>query len=166
MQPNRQELKTMRNRSGFTAVELVVVIAVLGLMMAIGIPNYLSYLPNWRLRSAARDLYSNMQLAKAAAIKTNSTCTVSYSSPGTYTISGAMAETVNLADYGSGVRFQNPDSGDPNFPGSGVTFNSRGLATNFGYAYLSNQQNTGYYRVGPLISGVVRLQQYVGGNWQ
>jgi Tfp pilus assembly protein FimT len=38
----------------------------LGLLAAVGVPSYLRYLPKYRLRSAARDLYSNLQLAKMA----------------------------------------------------------------------------------------------------
>jgi len=61
----------MRKRSGFTLIELVVVIAVLGILTAVGVPNFLSWLPKYRLKTAARDLYSNMQLAKLSAIKNN-----------------------------------------------------------------------------------------------
>jgi type IV fimbrial biogenesis protein FimT len=62
--------------SGFTVIELMVVIAIIGIMTAIAIPAFSTWLPNYRLKSAARDLYSNFQKGKIAAIKNNTNCTV------------------------------------------------------------------------------------------
>ena len=168
----------MRKQSGFTTIELLVVVVILGGLMAIGIPNYLQYVPRARLRNAARDLYSELQLAKMAAIKVNDTCTVTYA-PGTYTISYNIniagvstprSKTINLADYKSGVNFVVPPGGSVAFDSAMIQFNSRGLrdlpvAGVNAYAYLSNNGNTGYYRVGPLISGVVQLHKYGGSSW-
>jgi len=155
----------MRNSKGFTMIELLITVSVFGIMAAIAVPNFLSYLPNWRVRSASRDLYSNLQLAKMAAVKNSGTCTITYSTPGTYTISGAMTKTVNLIDYGSGVTFDGPNN--ETFTVASVTFNSRGWITgSLGYAYLSNASNTGFYRVGVQLSGVITLEQRVGGSWE
>ena len=154
----------MRKRSGFTIIELIIVIAILGILTAVGVPNFLSWLPKYRLKSAARDLYSNMQLAKMAAIKANGNCSVTYSSnPDQYTVS-LLNKTVVLGDYGSGVNFDGPNN--ETFAVTTITFNSRGTS-NQGYAYLSNSGNTAYYKVGPLVSGVIKLQKYAGGTlWE
>ena len=153
----------MRKKSGFTLTELVIVIVVLGILTAVGVPNFLSWLPKYRLRSAARDLYSNMQLAKMAAIRANGNCSVTYSSnPDQYTVS-LLNKTVVLGDYGSGVKFDGPNK--KAFAVATITFNSRGTS-NAGYAYLSNSGNTDYYRVGPLTSGAIKLQKWGGGSWK
>lgn len=153
----------MRKKSGFTLTELVIVIAVLGILTAVGVPNFLSWLPKYRLKSAARDLYSNMQLAKMAAIKSNQKCRVRYSvNPDQYTVS-LLNKTVILKDYGSGVKFDGPNN--ETFAVATITFNSRGTS-NQGYAYLSNSGNTDYYRVGPLTSGVIKLQRWSAGSWK
>ena len=55
--------------AGFTVTELMVVIAILAILAASGIPMVTSWLPNHRLNVAARDLFSNFQLAKLTAIK-------------------------------------------------------------------------------------------------
>jgi prepilin-type N-terminal cleavage/methylation domain-containing protein len=46
----------MKKKSGFTVVELLVVLAVLAIFFAIGVPNFMSWIPKYRLKSAARDL--------------------------------------------------------------------------------------------------------------
>jgi prepilin-type N-terminal cleavage/methylation domain-containing protein len=61
----------MRKHNGFTIVELVATISVLGIIVTIAIPAFSNWLPKQRLRSAARDLYTNMQLTKMGAIKSN-----------------------------------------------------------------------------------------------
>ena len=61
----------MYKKDGFTIIEIIIVIAVLGILVAIGVPNFLNWLPKYRLQSAARDLYSNMYRAKIGAIKAN-----------------------------------------------------------------------------------------------
>ena len=155
----------MKKKSGFTVVELLVVFAVFSIFLAIGVPNFMSWIPKYRLKSAVRDLYSNMQLAKMTAVKSNQNCTVTYSTdPDQYVLSGASSKTVVLGDYGSGVNFDGP--GNETFASTTITFNSRGTS-NAGYAYLSNTGNTQYFRVGPLTSGVIKLQKWVGGSsWE
>ena len=158
-------MRIVKKNSGFTLIELMVVIVVIGIFVAIGVPNFMSWLPKYRLKSAVRDLYSNMQLAKMTAVKSNQNCTVTYSTdPDQYVLGGALSKTVVLEDYGSGVNFNGP--GNETFAVTTITFNSRGTS-NSGYAYLSNSGNTAYYKVGPLSSGVIKLQKWVGGSsWE
>jgi len=151
----------MQKRSGFTVTELTVVIVLLALLTAMGVPSYLSWLPKYRLKSAARDLYSNLQLAKMTAIKSNGKCSIGYNkNPDRYTIT-VLNRTVTLSDYKSGIRFGGPNN--QTFAVTTITFNSRGNS-NAGYAYLTNSGNTAYYRVGPLTSGVIKLQKWSGGS--
>lgn len=151
----------MQKRSGFTVTELIVIIALLSLLTTVGVPNFLSWLPKYRLRSAARDLFSNLQLAKMEAIKTNRNCSIGYQkNPDRYAIT-LLNKTVMLSDYKSGIRFEGPNN--QTFSVANITFNSRGTS-NAGYAYLTNSGNTAYYRVGPLTSGVIKLQKWSGGS--
>ncbi len=110
-------------RDGFTIAELMSVLGVACIMAAIAIPSFITWLPNVRLKGAARELYSNMQLAKTRAMKTNSDWAIVFdisATPGTYSVcSGAGAngtwegpggddavvKTVQLSDYSGSVDY-------------------------------------------------------------
>ena len=154
----------MQKRSGFTLIELTIVIVLLAILAAVSVPNFLSWLPKYRLKSAARDLYSNLQLAKMSAIKANKKCRVNYyKNPDRYTVD-LLNKTIRLSDYKSGITFYGPNN--QTFAVPFITFNSRG-SSNSGYAYLTNSGKTAYYRVGPLTSGAIKLQKWGGGtSWK
>jgi len=148
---------------GFTLGELLLVVTILFVLIVMAVPGFSVWLPRYRVTSAARDLYSNLQLAKLTAIRQNADCNVAYTTnPDQYTICG-VADPKVLSDYGSEVNFQGP--GGETFDTNTITFNSRGLS-NAGYAYLSNPGNIVYYRVGPLASGVIKIQKYNGSFWE
>lgn len=62
------------NQRGFTFIELIVIVVVIGVLASFALPMFLSWMPNLRLKSAARDMFSDIQNAKLEAAK-RSTCT-------------------------------------------------------------------------------------------
>ena len=60
------------NNRGFSLFEAMIVLAIIAILAAIGIPTFSRMLPDMRLRSAAQDLYGNLQDAKMTAVRTNS----------------------------------------------------------------------------------------------
>jgi len=151
-----------RNRSGLTLLEVLTTSVILVIFGYVVFAGFKTALPSYRLKAAARELYQNLHQTKMIAIRNNSSCTLSYSkNPDRYYVSG-VTKTVTLGDYGGGIRFQGPEG--QTFSVSTITFNSRGTS-NQGYAYLTDERNTAYYRVGPWSSGIIQLQAYDSGKW-
>jgi Tfp pilus assembly protein FimT len=169
------------------------VVAIIGILISIAIPNILSWLPNIRLKAAARDLYSSMQKTRMEAVKTNQSWAIVFNSANnTFSICsspGADANWSTLGDntvtqtysftgsnsgigYGSGNIVGNNSmvTGDPipanfvSYANNVLVLNSRGTG-NGGYVYLQNQNNT-VFAVGTQTSGRILLRRWMGGSWQ
>lgn len=77
--------KVQRQR-GFTLMELMVAVAVSMIVLAVGTPSFLSWLPTMRLSSAARQIATDLQVARMKAISQNASYTVTFNtSSATYT---------------------------------------------------------------------------------
>lgn len=56
---------------GFSLIELVVAIAIMGILLALGLPALSSYTGNIKLRAAAESFLAGIQLARGEAIRLN-----------------------------------------------------------------------------------------------
>lgn len=64
---------------GFTILEILVVLAIFGLMVAIAIPTWIILLPTYALNSAARQIQSELNKIKMQAIAENVTFRLAFS---------------------------------------------------------------------------------------
>lgn len=67
----RNPIQLLRKQIGFTLIEMVVVVAILGIILGIAAPWMQSYILNQRVRNASFDLTSDLLLARAEATKRN-----------------------------------------------------------------------------------------------
>jgi len=74
----RQNTNAGKRESGFTLQEVLITFAIISILSAIAVPGFSRWLPNYRLKSAARDVVSNFQLAKLTAIKKGINCTITF----------------------------------------------------------------------------------------
>ncbi|PKO84908.1 MAG: hypothetical protein CVU17_01660 [Betaproteobacteria bacterium HGW-Betaproteobacteria-11] len=60
-----------RRSDGFTLVEMMIVTAVFGILLAIAVPNFTEWIANERVRSSTNDLYAGLMMARSEAMKRN-----------------------------------------------------------------------------------------------
>ena len=63
--------RNSKNHSGFTLMELILVVVIMGIMGAIAIPAFMGFLPGMRLNGAARQVMSDLMDARMNAVKQN-----------------------------------------------------------------------------------------------
>lgn len=175
----------MRNSKGFTLIELIIAMVIMGIMAAMVTPNFLGWVANYNLKSAANELYSNMQFARINAVKQNKEWAVVFRySIGIYyvcsdngdgdwatlDINQTIERTITLSDYASDIAYgmgnatANVTVTGGVFPG-GAVFESRGtLSVAEGYFYLTNGKGTAY-AIGSGLGGAVVYRQWLGAAW-
>jgi prepilin-type N-terminal cleavage/methylation domain-containing protein len=129
-------MREIRNYLGVTLVELLVAIAIISILAAIGVPEYGRFVAKNRVRSAASDLLQNMRLTRTMAIKENREYLITFNEAGSdsYSIgfdgngdnkltdpsdgygTGAVRTYDLESSYGSGVQFGTSADEGPDEP--------------------------------------------------
>jgi len=116
-------------KRGITLIELVVVMAIIAIGAVLLAPSIGSWVPNYRLRSAARDIVSTLRTAQMKAISVNTTYQVSFA-PGSGTYVLQYQTTAGFVNEGA-VQTLPPGiviSGIT-FPGNNAQFNTNSTSS-------------------------------------
>lgn len=135
----------MDAKRAFTLVELMIVIAIIGIVSAIAAPNFRTYMAERRLSGAARMVMSDLMAARQKAVTQNNRFSVTFSG-NQYTIldddnnngstdSGEMTEVRNIQTDYYDVTIPNVTANPVFYPrgtasGTTVTLTSSGTGSN------------------------------------
>jgi prepilin-type N-terminal cleavage/methylation domain-containing protein len=127
-------MKIVSKQAGLTLMEVMAAIGVLGILIAIAMPNFLSTLPALRLNDATRQVATDLQTARMRAIAQNNSNTVSFTvSSGIYN-STLGNESIDIDQLYPGISFS-AVSANP-------VFTSRGTASTTATITLTNGSAT------------------------
>lgn len=124
--------------AGVTLIELMIGIAILGMVLTMGLPSYARWMQSSQIRTAAESVQNGLQLARTEAVRRNA--------PVNFTLNGNnWTVTANAVP----VQSRNATEGSPNAvitaPANPftVTFNAFGRATAGGGTTLNVTNPTG-----------------------
>jgi len=168
------------NNKGFTLIELTVTLALLGIMSAISIPSYFSWLPRHRLQTSVRHIYDDMNMARSRAVKTNADIGIQFdTSNETYRIFIDANQDQTLVDTVDTVLSTGTLENDVDITGSTLNntslnntyvYNSRGMSadtsSDFYDVYLTNSTGL-FYRVRASVAGSLSIMSSTdeGNTW-
>lgn len=192
--PRPRRVSPRRSRPGFTLMEMVVVLAVVGIMAAIVAPR-LRVSSHQRVRAAAVQLQQDLDLVRTRALTTRRSARVVFdladdsydgylANRGSTAFAQSAAEQDSLASLRGralpdGVTFGRADAPDvPGFAGAGsitlpgqrADFNGRGLVEPFGtrgVVYLTDSTDPSAVAAVAVTAGAaIRVYTYDGASWR
>jgi prepilin-type N-terminal cleavage/methylation domain-containing protein len=87
----------IENNKGYSLVELLVVITMIGILAMIGVPRYSDFIAKSNVRRAANDLLQNARLASTLAIKENRNYVIAFN------IAGANSYSIGFDTNDDGI---------------------------------------------------------------
>jgi prepilin-type N-terminal cleavage/methylation domain-containing protein len=101
-------MKISRGEGGVTLIELAVVMAIVGIMALFVAPAIGTWVENFRIKQAAREMSSDFQFAKMKAISLGRFCSVVFNEE----IAGTQYAYVVFPDYDKDLVLDTADAGD------------------------------------------------------
>lgn len=130
---------------GFTLIEMMIVIAVIGILSAVSLFGWMGYQNNVNLRTAASEVMSDIASSRQRALSEGIQYCIqfadgspNYSINATSCTAPTQTQAKNLTNFGSGLSVSNT-----NFNSDRVSFLPRGtLSSNTGTIVLTNSRNS------------------------
>ncbi len=113
----------MINKKGVTLLELVVVMAIIAIGAVLVAPNIGAWIPNYRLKSATRELVSILRTAQVKAVSTNVEYRVSFPDAQSYVLQYLNTDGINWVNEGITQTLPAGILISSHFPGNNAHFN-------------------------------------------
>ena len=160
---NNAKMNHFIKTQGFTLLELLIVIAFVAIIMAIGVPNFSKWKEKYEINGQAQKVYFDIMLARSTSVKNNNSVSVTFDvSKNLYKVHddtnsnsiedhGESIKSVNLennVEFGYVPGLRDIDGNmvtSPIFMESSntVTFNFRGQASKGGSIFLIHKNDIG-----------------------
>jgi type IV fimbrial biogenesis protein FimT len=88
----------MKNHSGFTLIEMLTVIAIIGILATVAMPSFMQTIKQDRIVSTANNLMSSFKMARSEAVKREKTVTLKVKDDGA-TWSASFDEDEQMIDF-------------------------------------------------------------------
>ena len=106
---------------GFTVIELIVVLALVTICLAIAMPDIATFSSGYKLKAAAREVATDLQLTRSLAVKENKTFQVVFGTNSYQVIRLSDGIVAKSRSFG-------PDYPDLNLTNVSITFDPRGIS--------------------------------------
>lgn len=129
--------KRLNQAGGFTLIELILVLALMGIMATVAIPSVREWHSNMTIRKDSRDILLAMKAARMKAISLNKDVIFTFDD---------VAKTYNVSDVDGGVHVQGTLDDEINITNNtlagSVQFNPKGMPTTSGSFQMDNGKIT------------------------
>ena len=94
------DFKPNFKQTGFTLVELLIAVAVIGITASIAAPSYNAFIANTKIRTTAESIINGLQLARAEAIKRNLAVTFTLNNDSSWSVIGSGSVIQEKSEIG------------------------------------------------------------------
>ncbi len=169
-------------KKGFTLIETMVVIIIIGIIIIIAVPNFASMQAKARIRAGANEIAQDLRHIRERALSLGRAFTIDSPDIHTYRITNPDGETSvyvlggstgGTLRFGIGSNYAGglPQEANGPIPAGGFDFLPNGIlvldgrgGTNKGVIYLTDGKNNFAVGINPL--GKVRMYVYRNSNWE
>ena len=123
MKATESKFSHIKTMSGFTLIELMIVIAIVGIVSATSVYSYLGGNPDRRVRGASRDLYAAFKQASSQAVNLSQNVSITFNTGAeSFTITNAAGNVLEIDTFPAWIDLYDL-SGRSNI----FVYNSRGM---------------------------------------